>query len=108
MWDETADVIVVGSGFAGLAAAIEAKLMGADVLSVRKKRDWASRNSRGGFSAKTHKSQSKKHHVVLCAPASLREIIHPETLPFAVKIGSYERSRLIHLWMVSQIVCSRG
>ena len=69
MWDETADVIVVGSGFAGLAAAIEAKLMGADVLSVRKKRDWASRNSRGGFSAKTHKSQSKKHHVVLCAPA---------------------------------------
>ena len=28
-WDETFDVVVIGSGFAGLAAAIEARLAGA-------------------------------------------------------------------------------
>ena len=31
-WDEEADVVVVGSGFAGLAAAIEAKEAGCSVI----------------------------------------------------------------------------
>ena len=35
-WDETVDVIVVGSGFAGLAAAIEAKKKGAKVVVYEK------------------------------------------------------------------------
>lgn len=35
-WDETTDVIVVGSGFAGLAAAIEARKAGARVLVLEK------------------------------------------------------------------------
>lgn len=35
-WDETADVIVVGSGFAGLAAAIEARNAGAGVTVLEK------------------------------------------------------------------------
>lgn len=35
-WDETADVVVIGSGFAGLAAAIEARNAGADVLVLEK------------------------------------------------------------------------
>lgn len=35
-WDETFDVIVVGSGFAGLAAAIEAKKAGANVIVLEK------------------------------------------------------------------------
>lgn len=30
-WDRTVDVLVVGSGFSGLAAAIEARTNGADV-----------------------------------------------------------------------------
>ncbi len=35
-WDETVDVVVVGSGFAGLSAAIEARNVGADVLVIEK------------------------------------------------------------------------
>lgn len=36
-WDETVDIIVVGSGFAGLAAAIEAKNAGANVIVLEKR-----------------------------------------------------------------------
>lgn len=35
-WDETYDVVVIGSGFAGLAAAIEAREAGASVLVLEK------------------------------------------------------------------------
>ena len=35
-WDETAEVVVIGSGLAGLAAAIEARLAGAQVLVLEK------------------------------------------------------------------------
>jgi len=35
-WDETYDVVVIGSGFAGLAAAIEAKNAGANVVVLEK------------------------------------------------------------------------
>lgn len=35
-WDESYDVVVVGTGFAGLAAAIEARLAGAEVLVIDK------------------------------------------------------------------------
>jgi flavocytochrome c len=36
MWNESADVIIVGSGFAGLSAAIEARKAGASVLIMEK------------------------------------------------------------------------
>ncbi len=35
-WHEEADVVVVGSGFAGLAAAIEAEMAGASVIILEK------------------------------------------------------------------------
>jgi flavocytochrome c len=35
-WDETVDVLVVGTGFAGLSAAIEAKLAGRSVVVIEK------------------------------------------------------------------------
>lgn len=37
-WDETADVVIVGTGFAGLSAAIEARVAGAEVLVIEKMR----------------------------------------------------------------------
>ena len=37
-WDEAADVVIVGTGFAGLCAAIEAKLAGAEVIVIEKMR----------------------------------------------------------------------
>lgn len=37
-WDQTFDVVVIGSGFAGLAAAIEAKKAGASVVVLEKMR----------------------------------------------------------------------
>lgn len=44
VWDEETDVIVVGTGVAGYAAAIEAKDAGADVLIIEKE-DWVGGNS---------------------------------------------------------------
>ena len=41
-WNETADVVIIGSGFAGLTAAIEAKNGGASVIILEK--------MKGGFS----------------------------------------------------------
>jgi len=35
-WDETYDVVVIGSGFAGLAAAIEAKNAGSSAVVIEK------------------------------------------------------------------------
>ena len=35
-WDETYDVVVIGSGFAGLSAAIEAKNAGSTVIVLEK------------------------------------------------------------------------
>jgi succinate dehydrogenase/fumarate reductase flavoprotein subunit len=35
-WDEATDVLVIGSGFAGLAAAIEAKNAGSSVVIIEK------------------------------------------------------------------------
>ncbi|HWQ74213.1 MAG TPA: flavocytochrome c [Syntrophomonas sp.] len=43
-WDEETDVVIVGSGFAGLAAAIEAKTAGTDVR-ILEKMDMAGGNS---------------------------------------------------------------
>ena len=52
-YDETWDVLVIGSGFAGLAAAIEAREAGASVLVIEKMRSTGgnSRISDGGIAA---------------------------------------------------------
>ena len=37
-WDEVADVVIIGSWFAGLAAAIEAKRAGSSVIVIKKRK----------------------------------------------------------------------
>ena len=63
-WDETADVVIVGSGFAGLAAAIEAKKAGASVV-VLEKLATVGGNSiiNGGILTATGCPQQKKHGI---------------------------------------------
>ena len=63
-WDETFDVIVVGSGFAGLAAAIEAKQAGGNVI-VLEKMPTAGGNSiiNGGILTATGCPQQLKHGI---------------------------------------------
>jgi flavocytochrome c len=63
-WDETVDVLVVGSGFAGLAAAIEAHKAGAKTL-VLEKMPTAGGNSiiNGGILTATGCEQQKKHGI---------------------------------------------
>lgn len=63
-WDETVDVIVVGSGFAGLAAAIEAKKAGANVIVLEKMATTGGNSViNGGLLAATGCPQQKKHGV---------------------------------------------
>ena len=63
-WDETVDVIVVGSGFAGLAAAIEAKKGGANVIVVEKMATPGGNSViNGGLLAATGCPQQKKHGI---------------------------------------------
>ncbi|MCI5851933.1 MAG: flavocytochrome c [Sutterellaceae bacterium] len=63
-WDETVDVVVIGSGFAGLAAAIEAKQAGASV-AVLEKMPTPGGNSiiNGGILTATGCPQQKKHGI---------------------------------------------
>ena len=52
-WDESCDVLVVGSGFAGLAAAIEAKNAGSSVIVIEKMRGYGGNSAicDGGIAA---------------------------------------------------------
>ncbi len=60
-WDETHDVLVIGSGFAGLAAAIEAKKLGADVVVLEKMRTYGGNSViNGGLMVATGCPQQKK------------------------------------------------
>jgi flavocytochrome c len=61
-WDETYDVVIIGSGFAGLAAAIEAKIAGAKDVVVLEKMPVYGGNSvinGGDFSAPGTKMQQE-------------------------------------------------
>ncbi len=61
-WDETVDVLVVGSGFAGLAAALEARSAKADVMVIDKMAVFGGNSiiNGGDFSAPGTKMQKKE------------------------------------------------
>ena len=63
-WDETRDVVIVGSGFAGLAAAIEAKAIGTDTLILEKMRKPGGNSAiNGGSMVATGCPQQLKHGI---------------------------------------------
>ena len=63
-WDETYDVIVIGSGFAGLAAAIEAKNAGANVVVLEKMTTFGGNSIiNGGILTATGCPQQKMHKI---------------------------------------------
>ncbi len=63
-WDEVVDVIVVGSGFAGLAAAIEAKKAGANVVVLEKMATFGGNSIiNGGILTATGCPQQKLHKI---------------------------------------------
>ena len=63
-WDETYDVIVIGSGFAGLAAAIEAKNTGANVVVLEKMTTFGGNSIiNGGILTATGCPQQKMHKI---------------------------------------------
>ncbi len=64
-WDKQVDVIIIGSGFAGLAAAIEAAQAGCSVMVIEK-RDFHGGNSwiSGGALAAVDNSMQRRHGVI--------------------------------------------
>lgn len=78
-WDETVDVLVVGSGFAGLACAIEAKLAGCESVLVLEKMTSLGGNStiNGGIMAvpgnEAQKERGIKDSAELLAEDIIRE-----------------------------------
>lgn len=63
-WDEVVDVIVIGSGFAGLAAAIEAKKAGANVVVLEKMATFGGNSIiNGGILTATGCPQQLKHGI---------------------------------------------
>lgn len=68
-WDETVDIIVVGSGFAGLAAAIEAKNAGANVIVLEKMAVFGGNSAINGYGLSAAKAS---RHQGLRRPARKR------------------------------------
>ena len=104
-WDESYDVVIIGSGFAGLAAAYEAKKAGSSVVILEKMRT-AGGNSiinGGGFAAAgtpIQAAQGLKDSSELLATDMIREglgLNHPEL----VKIVS-EQSWPVVKWTIDE------
>ncbi|MGA3126180.1 MAG: flavocytochrome c [Candidatus Korobacteraceae bacterium] len=104
-WDESYDVVIIGSGFAGLAAAYEAKKAGSSVVILEKMRT-AGGNSiinGGGFAAAGNPlqaAQGLKDSPELLATDMIREglgLNHPEL----VKIVS-EQSWPVVKWTIDE------
>ena len=95
-WDETVDVIVVGTGFAGLAATIEAKKAGANVI-VLEKMTFAGGNSaiNGGIMTATGCPQQKMHGI-----KDSQELLEKDILV----AGAYMNNREKVHQMVSQVL----
>ena len=99
-WDETHDVVVIGSGFAGLAAAIEAKKAGADTV-VLEKMPTAGGNSiiNGGILTATGCPQQLKHGI-----KDSPELLASDTLARLFAGMQYFILEILHYYFTSTFI----
>ena len=90
-WDEEHDVIVVGSGFAALAAAIEAKLAGADVLVIEKMPSPGGNSAINGGAVAAPGSDLQKKEGIEDSP----ELLYKDMLKAGLYINHPELARTV-------------
>lgn len=104
-WDETVDVVVVGSGFAGLAAAYEAQKAGASVVILEKMRTPGGNSLISGGVMSAAGSPAQAVQGIEDSPEQLYQdmltaglhLNHPELARIAA-----ERSTETHQWTVDE------
>ena len=82
-WDETVDVLVVGSGFAGLASAIEARKAGASVLILEKMPTYGGNSAINGGILAVPGNEAQKKLGIKDSPELLAEDIIREGLGYS-------------------------
>lgn len=82
-WDETVDVLVVGSGFAGLACAIEARKAGASVLILEKMPTYGGNSTINGGILAVPGNAAQKKLGIKDSPELLAEDIIREGLGYS-------------------------
>ncbi|MRR18546.1 MAG: FAD-dependent oxidoreductase, partial [Deltaproteobacteria bacterium] len=90
-WDETYDVVVVGSGFAGLAAAYEAKKAGASVVVLEKMRTPGGNSIINGGVVSAAGSPKEKEQGIEDSPALLLK----DMLTAGLNLNHVELAKLV-------------
>ena len=100
-WDEAADIIIVGSGFAGLAAAIEARANGASTIILEKAKGRGGNSIISeGFIAAAGSVFQKKQAIIDSPEQMARDmkkaglgLNHPDLLAALVLCNTMDRPR---------------
>lgn len=90
-WDETFDVVVVGSGFAALAAAYEAKKAGASVVVLEKMRTPGGNSIINGGVVSAAGSPKEKEHGVVDSP----ELLLKDMLTAGLNLNHVELAKIV-------------
>ncbi len=105
-WDETVDLVIIGSGFAGLAAAIEARKAGASVAVLEKMRTPGGNSIiNGGILTATGCPQQKQHGIEDSTDLLVADMLragsylnHPDKVRFIA-----ERALANYEWCVNEL-----
>ncbi|PKN76500.1 MAG: flavocytochrome c [Deltaproteobacteria bacterium HGW-Deltaproteobacteria-10] len=90
-WDETYDVVVVGSGFAGLAAAYEAKKAGASVVVLEKMRTPGGNSIINGGVVSAAGSPKEKEQGINDSP----DLLYKDMLTAGLHLNHPELARMV-------------